>query len=111
VIVGTLFADRPGDIFMLHSEVLDKVSHTTIAILFDNAIKMLWKVEVTRDRILFLVTDAAPYVLKAAKGLKILYPRMVHLTCLAHGFHRVAEEIRGSYPDVDILISNAKKIL
>jgi hypothetical protein len=25
VIVGTLFADRPGDIFVLHSEVLDKV--------------------------------------------------------------------------------------
>jgi hypothetical protein len=43
VIVGTLFADHPGNIFLLHSEVLDKVSHTTIAILFDSAVKMLWK--------------------------------------------------------------------
>jgi hypothetical protein len=46
VIVGTLFADCPGDIFLLHSEVLDKVSHTTIAILFVNAMKTLWKDEV-----------------------------------------------------------------
>jgi hypothetical protein len=33
VIVGTHFADHPGDIFLLHSEVLDKVNHTTIAVL------------------------------------------------------------------------------
>jgi hypothetical protein len=72
VIVGTLFADRPGNIFLLHSEVLDKVSHTTIAILFDSAMKMLWKDEVKRDRILLFVTHAAPYMLKAAKGLKML---------------------------------------
>ena len=51
--------------------------------------KILWKDEVKRDTILFFVTDAAPYMLKAAKGLKMLYPRMVHLTCLAHGLHRV----------------------
>jgi hypothetical protein len=89
---------------------LDEASHTTIAILFDSAMKMLWKDEVKRDTILFFVTDAAPYMLKAVKGLKMLYPRMIHLTCLAHGFHRVAEEIRVNYPDVDSLISNVKKI-
>jgi hypothetical protein len=49
-------------------------------------------------------------MLKAAKGLKMLHPRMVHLTCLVHGLHRVAEEIRGNYPDVDSLISNVKKV-
>jgi hypothetical protein len=49
-------------------------------------------------------------MLKAAKGLKMLYLRMVHLTCLAHGLHGVAEEIRVNYPDADSLISNVKKI-
>jgi hypothetical protein len=110
VIVGTLFADRPGNIFMLHSEILDKVSHTTVAILFDSAMKMLWKDEVKRDRIQLFITDATPYMLKAAKGLKMPYPRMVHLTCLAQGLHRAAEEIRGNYSDADSLISNVKKI-
>jgi hypothetical protein len=72
--------------------------------------KMLWKDEVKRDRILLFITDAAPYMLKATKGLKMLYPRMVHLTSLVYSLHRVAEEIRGNYPDVDSLISNIKKI-
>src|SRR5215813_6760903 len=35
---------------------------------------------------------------------------MVHVTCLAHAFHRISEEIRANYPDVDRLISNVKKI-
>jgi hypothetical protein len=39
MIVGTLFADFSGDIFLLHSEVLDKVGGTTITILFDKAVK------------------------------------------------------------------------
>jgi hypothetical protein len=74
VIVGALFADRPGNIFLLDSEVLDKVSHTTIATLFDSAMEILWKDEVKQDRIQLFITDATPYVLKAAKGLKMLYP-------------------------------------
>jgi hypothetical protein len=44
--VGTPFADFSGDIFLLHSEVLDKVSRTTITVLLDNAVKMLRKAEV-----------------------------------------------------------------
>jgi hypothetical protein len=32
MMVGILFADHTGDIFLLHLKVLDKVSHTTIAI-------------------------------------------------------------------------------
>jgi len=35
VIVGTLLVDEPGDIFLLTSEVLDKVNFSTIAKLFD----------------------------------------------------------------------------
>ena len=58
--------------------------------------------------VIFL-TDAAPYMVKAAKGLQVLYPKMVHVTCLAHALHRVAEEVRGNYPEVDRFIANAKK--
>jgi hypothetical protein len=107
VVIGTLFADRSGNIFLLDSEVLDTVNLSSIAVLFDNAMKLLWKGDVKRDNVLLSVTDAAPY---AAKGLKILYPKMVHLTCLAHALHRVAEEIRHSYTEVDKLISNVKKM-
>ena len=40
----------------------------------------------------------------------MLYPKMIHVTCLAHALHRVAEEFRGSYPEVDKLIANGKEI-
>ncbi|KRZ63903.1 hypothetical protein T08_2385, partial [Trichinella sp. T8] len=46
---------------------------------------------------------------KAAGALKVLFPNMLHLTCLAHGLHRIAEHIRCLFPDVDRLISNVKK--
>lgn len=35
---------------------------------------------------------------------------MVHITCLAHGLHRVSEAIRDHFPKVDLLISNTKKV-
>jgi hypothetical protein len=49
-------------------------------------------------------------MVKAARGLQVLYPRMVHMTCLAHSVHRAAGEIREIYPDVDMLISEVKKM-
>jgi hypothetical protein len=60
--------------------------------------------------VLLFISDAAPYMTKAAKVLQLLYPKMVHVTCLAHALHRVAEEVRGSYPEVDQLIANGNKI-
>jgi len=48
-------------------------------------------------------------MVKAGKALNIFYPKLIHLTCLAHGFHRVAETVRAEYPIVDSLIANVKK--
>ena len=59
---------------------------------------------------LLFVSDATPYMIKAAKALQLLYPKIIHVTCLAHAVHRIAEEVRGSYPEVDKLIANGKKI-
>ena len=47
---------------------------------------------------------------KAGVGLKIMFPKMVHVTCLAHGIHRVCEDIQVLFEDVDLLISNVKKV-
>jgi len=49
-------------------------------------------------------------MMNAGKVLKLLYPKMKHVTCLAHALYRVAEEIRNIFPKVDDFISNAKKI-
>lgn len=66
--------------------------------------------DVDRKHVLLSVTDAAPYMVSAMNSLKVLYPNMIHLTCLAHGLHRIAEFIRENFNNVNILISNMKKI-
>ena len=35
---------------------------------------------------------------------------MVHVTCIVHGFHRVAEEVRSYFNTVDQLIFSVKKV-
>uniref|UniRef100_A0A2S2Q691 Uncharacterized protein n=1 Tax=Sipha flava TaxID=143950 RepID=A0A2S2Q691_9HEMI len=94
---------------LLTSKVLEKVNHSTIAKLFDKSMALLWPNGVQHDDILLFVSDAAPYMVKSASVIKVFYSKMVHITCLAHGLHRVAEEIRNMFPKVDKLISNVKK--
>lgn len=57
-----------------------------------------------------LLTDAAPYMIKAGKNLKAIYPSLLHVTCLAHGLHRVAEAIRASFKTVDDFVGLTKAI-
>ena len=97
-------------IFLLTSEVLQATNGTTIAQLFIKSMSLLWPDGVEYDKVLLLVTDAAPYMKKAAKALKTLFPKMTHITRLAHALHRIAEEIRRIFPEVDKLISNCKKV-
>ena len=72
--------------------MLERVNNCSIAVVLDNLMNLLWPDKV----VLLFVSDAAPYVIKAAKALQLLYPKMIHVTCLAHALHRVAEEVRGS---------------
>ena len=73
--------------------MLERVNNSSIAIVFDNAMNLLWPDKVERENVLLFVSYVAPYVIKA---LQLLYPNMIHVTCLAHVLHRVAEEVRGS---------------
>ena len=54
--------------------------------------------------------DATPYMVKTVKASNVFYPKMMHVTCLDHQLNRVCEEIRFLFPQIDLLISNAKKV-
>ncbi|KAJ8945205.1 hypothetical protein NQ318_013655 [Aromia moschata] len=41
----------------------------------------------------------------------LMYPNLIHVTCLAHALHRAAEEGRKQYPLVDSLIGSTKEIV
>ena len=47
---------------------------------------------------------------KAIRALQVLFPKMVHVTCLAHELHRVAEVVRTIYPPVNRLVSSSKNM-
>jgi hypothetical protein len=51
VAIGTLFAERPAEVFLLVSEILDRANYSMIAVLFDNAMKLSWPDEVGRENI------------------------------------------------------------
>ena len=94
--MGILKYEQPGEIFLLVCEVLERVNNFFIAVVFDNAINLLWPDKVERENVLLFVSNAAPYTIKETKALQLLYPKMIHVTCLAHALHKVAEEVRES---------------
>ncbi|CAI6344410.1 unnamed protein product [Macrosiphum euphorbiae] len=57
-----------------------------------------------------MLSDAAPYMVKTGQSLAVFYPNLIHVTCVAHMFNRIAERVREMYPDVNKLISNIKKV-
>ena len=111
-IVGVLSVEKEEsrNCFLLHSDALEKSDHSSIAKFVINSLNILWPDELHYNRVLLFVSDAAAYMLKAVRGLAVLFPKMRHLTCLAHGLHRVAETVRASFPEVDKLVSSVKKI-
>jgi hypothetical protein len=57
------------------------------------------------SKVLLFVSNAASVMLKTGKLLKNYFPNMLHLTCFAHGLHRICEFIRDSFPDINSSIS------
>lgn len=78
--------------------------------LFDHSMFVLRLNGIRHDNVLLFATDAAPYMVKAGRTLQSLYSKMIHLTCLAHGIHRVAKNIREKFKKVDKLISMVKQV-
>jgi hypothetical protein len=107
IIIGILQPESLGNLYLLHTDYLDKVNSSTQ--LFDKAMHILWSTNVKYDNILLFISDAVPYMKKAGSTIQTLYPNIIHLTCLAHVCHNVCEEVRAYYKYVDQLISEMKK--
>ncbi|KAE9529788.1 hypothetical protein AGLY_011884 [Aphis glycines] len=109
VIIGILKPQDVGKTYLIHTEYLEKVSHSTIFKLFDKSMHILWPNNVNHEDILLFVSDAAPYMKKAGRCIQTLYPKALHVTCLTHALYNVCEEVRAHFPKVDRLIAEMKK--
>lgn len=110
VTVGSLKNETKTTPSLLLTQFLEKTNHTTIAQTINEALTLLWPDGIKYEKVLLLATDAAPYMKKAGVILNGLYPKMVHVTCVAHAFHNVAETVRREFPIVDKFIAEASKI-
>ena len=55
-----------------------------------------------------LLSDAAKYMIAAGITLKSLYPKLFHVTCVAHLLHNCAMKIKSHFEDMDQLIAKVK---
>ena len=57
-----------------------------------------------------LLSDAEKYMIAAGITLKSLYPKLLHLMCVAHLLHNYAMKIKSHFEDVDQLIAKIKAV-
>lgn len=111
VIVGALLEDAVGTPHVLSSKKLEQTNNISITDTVKNALDNLWGLDHNKhEKVLLLLTDGVGYMQKAGRTLKKIYPDLLHVTCLAHGLNRVADQVRVLFPEVNKLISNVKKV-
>uniref|UniRef100_A0A915EKM7 DUF659 domain-containing protein n=1 Tax=Ditylenchus dipsaci TaxID=166011 RepID=A0A915EKM7_9BILA len=110
LIVGKLDSQGASRPYLVSVKMLEQTNHSTISRFVNDGLKDLLADGEKENRLLLLVTDAASYMKKAADVLSALYPKMIHVTCVCHSLHRVSEQIRFTFPEVNDLISNTKKV-
>lgn len=59
---------------------------------------ILWPEDIQRENILLFVTDAAFYMIKVGKILKVLYSKCQHITCLVHALRIFIEKNQRQIP-------------
>ncbi len=109
VLVGVLNSAEYHKPHLVRTAFLDRTDAGVIARLVNDTLRMLFPT--FNDKLLkLLVTDGARYMTKAGRDLKVFFPELLHVTCIAHALHRLCETIRETFPNINTLISVVKKV-
>ena len=81
-------------------------NHNTIA----QAVDAVRNLGINRSFFCLLLSDAAKYMIAAGITLKSLYPKLLHVTCVAHSLHNCAMKIKSHFDDGDQLIAKVKAV-
>ena len=92
VIVGDI--DVPEKMYLIECCVTETVNQSIICMKVDDILR---KLDIARENFLLLLSDAASYMMACTAALKVLYPRLFHVTCLAHMLHNCAKKVRGAF--------------
>ena len=66
------------------------------------------KLDIPGHNFVCLLSDTARYMTSCTAALKLLYPRLCHVTSMAHFLHNCAEKVGNHFQQVDILIAKVK---
>lgn len=90
---------------------LNKTNNTTVQQAILKACNVLYGIDIPFEKIWFFVSDQAPYMIKAGKGLKNVFPNLKHITCLIHALNRVCEVLKDENSAVNEFIAGMKSTL
>ena len=78
-----------------------------IAQAVDDAVRNLG---INRSFFCLLISDVAKYMITASITLKSLYPKLFHVTCVAHLLHNCVMKIKSHFEDVDQLVAKVEAV-
>lgn len=96
---------------LIDQQVVETANATEIGQVFTSSLNKLFPGQNFYSRVKLVVNDAAPYMVKCFCDLKCIYPDRVHVTCIVHLLHRVAEEIRQASEELNDFIAHMKALL
>ncbi|KAL3081156.1 hypothetical protein niasHS_012677 [Heterodera schachtii] len=110
LLIGKLDGQKWHNPHLISVKCLEKVDSAGIARFVNEGLDNFFSNGFDKNRVLLLVTDAAAYMKKAGKQLKVFYTNLIHTLCLCHSLHRVAEKVRDEFKKVDKLIAKTKAV-
>lgn len=97
--------------FLIKTVELDRTNAQTVNQQIMNLLIELYNGVIIFENLWLILSDMAPYAVKAVKMLKPLFPNLKHVTCLCHMLHRICEAMRTNSPTLNLVASELKRIL
>ncbi|KAG0422638.1 hypothetical protein DMUE_6193, partial [Dictyocoela muelleri] len=97
--------------YLIKTVEIVKINSITISQEIINIMIELYDGDIVFENLRLILSDGAPYAVKAVKTLKLIFSNLKHVTCLAHMIHRICEKIRDISPISNHISSEIKRLL
>ncbi len=112
ILIGGCVQNKRNRPKLLSTVALDKTNAENVNAKILSELNSFFDNDVTEfQKMKLVLSDGAPYAIKARKLLKQMVSGLKHITCLCHGIHNLCETIREKNFKVDSLIAFIKSSL
>ena len=109
VVIGKLDHNEFHKPFLVKMAFLETGDSGTMSRLINDTLRLL-DPNFDCNRLRIFVSDAAPYMCKCGRDLKVFFPCLIHITCVVHGISLVTEKAIEVFPEVNHLIATCKMV-